>query len=135
MGTFGLAVELFFFPDSLVYGSFHRLIDFMDPETVCAYSFVVSLSGMVALAFNGLSPITGPMVRSVTAIGRGWLWSQFSYALYLLDPISGPPSPPPSLCFVSYHPLPSIGLGFWIFFTLSELYVAYRAMTDVQRAL
>jgi hypothetical protein len=135
VATLWLAIELFRWPNSLANGAFHRLADFMDPLTVSAYSFIVSLISIGALIANGRSKTTGPMIRSVCAILRAFLWSQFAYALYLLDPVSGPPSPPPSICFISYAPTPSVGLGFWVMFTIAELYVAYRAMGDVQRSL
>ena len=117
LGTLWLAVELFIWPSSLAEGAFHHLADFMDPFTVSAYAFIVSFIGIGALIANGRSLITGPMIRSVCAIARAFLWSQFGYALYLDS---------------TYCNRPSAGLGFWVLFTCAELYTAYRAMTDVQ---
>lgn len=119
-GTLWLAVDVFRFPDSLAMGAFHRVTDFMDPYTLVAYSFIISVIGMIALAANGRSRVTGPIVRSICAVGRAFIWSQFAYALHLLG---------------TTQPSPSAGLGFWVLFTCAELYVAYRAMDDVQRAL
>lgn len=98
---------------------FHRLLDYMSIDTIIAYSFVVSTAGMGALVTNGYSKIVGPIIRSVCATGRAFLWSQFGYALHLSNG----------------QDLRPTTTGFWVLFTLAELYVAYRAMADVQRAL
>lgn len=122
-GTFWLAVETFMRPESLTNGPFHRLTDFMHPVVVVIFSAIISIIGISALIYNGRSLIVGPMIRSVCAIGRAFLWSQFAYALYLLDPVNGNATQP------------SAGFEFWVVFTCAELYVAYRAMADVQRAV
>lgn len=114
-----LAVEVFQEPAIIREGMFHRLLDYMSVDTVIAYSFVISTVGMGALATNGYSKIMGPIVRSICATGRAFLWSQFGYALHLL----------------TGHDTRATTTGFWVLFTLAELYVAYRAMSDVQRAL
>lgn len=114
-----LAVEVFQDPAIIREGMFHRLLDYMSVDTVIAYSFVISTVGMGALATNGYSKIMGPIVRSICATGRAFLWSQFGYALHLL----------------TGHDTRATTTGFWVLFTLAELYVAYRAMSDVQRAL
>lgn len=120
LGTLWLAVETLIWPDSIRDGAFKRLTDLMDASTVSAYAFAVAFAGMVALSTNGLSFVWGPMVRSICAIGRAYLWAQMGYALFLLG---------------QNQPTPSIGFGFWAIFASSELYVAYRAMADVQRTL
>jgi hypothetical protein len=106
-------------PSLIADGMFHRLLDYMSVSTLIACSFVISTVGMGALATNGYSKIIGPIIRSVCATGRAFLWSQFGYALHLL----------------TGHDVRATTTGFWILFTLAELYVAYRAMADVQRAL
>jgi hypothetical protein len=117
--TLWLAVEVFQEPSVISGGMFHRLLDYMSVDTIIAYSFVISTAGMGALVTNGYSKIVGPIIRSVCATGRAFLWSQFGYALHL----SGGQDMRPTTT------------GFWVLFTLAELYVAYRAMADVQRAL
>jgi hypothetical protein len=116
VATLWFAVEILRHPESIANGAFVRLTDVMEPETLSAYSMVVGLCGAAALLTNGYSTVGGPIVRGICAIGRAYLWSQISFALYV-------------------HSDPSAGWGFWAVFACAELYGAYRAMNDVQRAL
>lgn len=118
LGTLWLAVVILFWPTSITSGAFRRLTEVMEPETVAAYALAVSLAGMAALLTNGRSFLVGPTVRSICATMRAYLWGQFAYALFLLG---------------ANQDSPSIGFGFWVIFSFSELYVAYRAMVDVRR--
>lgn len=110
-----VAVEVWCWPETVQVGAFRHMTDVMEPNTLALYCFVVGFCGTVALATNGVSLVTGPMTRAVCAVARAFLWGHFAYALWLLG---------------QSQRAPSLGLGFWVVFTLSELYSAHRATRD-----
>lgn len=118
LGLMGLAVEIFLWPTTMTVGAFKGVSKVMSAEGVGVYSFVVGSCAIVALFFNGKSFVLGPLVRSICAIARSVLWVQFAFALWTLS---------------LEQEAPSAGLPFWAAFTISELYVAYRAALDVRR--
>lgn len=118
--TLWLAYVAIRWPNSITIGAFKHLTDFIDGDRLAILALILGVSGQIALIMNGRSFIVGPVVRSTCAVGRAFIWSQMGYSLYLLG---------------LQQEAPSIGFGFWVIFTLSELYVAYRAMIDVQRAI
>lgn len=117
-GAFWLGMSTLVWPESITTGAFTQLVSVMSPGVVVAYALAVSIAGFAALLTNGRSLVWGPIVRSVCATGRAYLWSQMAYALFLVG---------------MTRPTPSIGLGFWAVFAVAELYVAFRAMVDVKR--
>lgn len=113
-----LAVAIFIWPDIIVISAFRSLTELMESSRIAVLSLVVGIVGMIALSTNGRSFVVGPVVRSICAIVRAFLWAQFAYALYLWG---------------LEHVAPSLVLGFWTLFAMSEIYLAYRAMIDVRR--
>jgi hypothetical protein len=119
VGSVWLAVVVWTWPETVVDGAFRHMTDFMTAQTLVLYALATGAVGSVALATNGVSMIWGPAVRAVCATARSFMWGEFAYALWLL---------------AQDQPAPSLGLGFWVLFTLAELYVAHRAMTDASVA-
>lgn len=110
-----IALAVIVWPDTVKIGAFTHMTDVMSPEVLSLICLVTGIVGTVALATNGVSRVAGPVTRAVCALVRSFVWGQFTYALWLFGGTQG---------------VPSLGLGFWLLFTASEIYVAYRAMMD-----
>jgi hypothetical protein len=115
LGAIWLSLAVLVWPQTVRVGAFKHLTDFCSETTLLLYSLIVGVVGSVALLTNGTSLVVGPIVRAVCAVARAALWGEVLYALWLLGVSQG---------------VPSLGLGFWVLFTTSELYVASRAMTE-----
>lgn len=115
VGSVWLAVVVFVWPETVAVGAFRQFTVIMSVESLSIFAVIVGGVGCVALATNGVSLVTGPLVRGACAVLRSFLWGQFAYALWLYSVAQS---------------APSLGLGFWVLFTTSELYVAYRAVMD-----
>lgn len=117
-GLIGLAFEMYVWP-KLIEASAFRWVTIVIPSDVLTVAVaVVGPIRVVALLVNGGLGIIGPVARFVTAMLSCVLWSQYTYALYLLGVQNGIPSP---------------GFPFWASFTLCEFWVCYRAVLDVKR--
>jgi hypothetical protein len=111
-----VAVLAFVWPKTLTFSAFHWILTVMSPATVEISMFLIGWFGMIGLLLNGhkvRGVRAGPVIRSLCAIARAVMWSQFSLALLRLSIAQGFPSP---------------GLPFWITFTIFEIDVAYRAV-------
>lgn len=121
IASLGLAVEILVWPDTVQASAFRWSTLAWGHSVLMGIVFlVVSVSRLVALAFNGRSEFVGPLTRSIMAGVSAVMWAQFALALFLLGMAQGLPSP---------------GLPFWVMFSLAEIYTAYRAMIDVRRTL
>jgi len=94
------------------------ILSFIWPLTLrgSAFRWILAVGSPIGLLLNGHTVRgirVGPVIRSVTAVARAVMWVQFALALLRLSIIQGYPSP---------------GLPFWLMFTVTELYVAYRAV-------
>lgn len=120
VASLGLAVEILVWPDTVQASAFRWTSLAWGYSVLMGLVFLaVSISRLVALAFNGRSLVTGPFVRSICAGVSSIMWAQFAFALLLYGYEKGTPSP---------------GFPFWLTFSFAEVYVAYRAMIDVRRA-
>lgn len=115
VGSVWLAVAIWFWPETVQIGAFRHMTDVMTPDTLSLYGLVVGFVGSVALASNGVSLVVSPLVRAACAVARAFLCGHLAYSLWLLG---------------QSQSASSLGLGYWILFTLSELYVAHRATMD-----
>lgn len=113
-----LSLQIAVWPEMTKISAFQLVDDVVGHRTLTQLVFVVGCARLFALAINGYSDIIGPITRSVCAFMSALLWAQFSYALLVSGIERGMPSPE---------------LGFWISFTLAEIFVSYRAMMDVRR--
>ncbi len=111
------SVLVFVWPRSVQTGAFQSLSKIMSPTNTGVYLLVVGVFGTCALAMNGSSLVIGPFIRSVCAVLRALMWTQFMYSLFILG---------------MSRDAPSLITPFWFFAACGELYVAYRAMIDVR---
>ena len=95
----------------------HELERFFTGAQIAWLFFIVGLTSIMALIANGNSMVIGPRVRSVCAVIRMVIWSQFTIAM----------------AQVSFRP-PQDWLSpmviFFGLFTWAEYYIAYRAILD-----
>ena len=78
--------------------------------------FTISWVALIGLLLNGRTVRgirLGLVITSATAVARAVIWIQFALALLSLSLIHGYPSP---------------GLPFWLMFTVTEIYVACKAV-------
>lgn len=119
IASLGLAVEILVWPETVQSSAFKWTTLAWGHSVLMGLVFLlVSVTRLVALAFNGRSKRVGPLTRSLMAGISAVMWAQFAFALFLLGLSNHAPSP---------------GLPFWTMFTLAEIYTAYRAVLDVRR--
>lgn len=112
-----LGTAMFAWP-KMAHGSIVKvLIDLIGWPAAAGIFAMVGLASLTALVVNGQSLAIGPRVRSICAIFRSVLWAQFTLSMIYVSIAQGFPSP---MVF------------FFGIFTLSELYVVYRAVLDVR---
>lgn len=111
-----LSVMAFIWPETLRGSAFRWILSVGPAPLIEILLFLISWSALIGLLLNGHAVRgirLGPVIRSITAVARAVMWSQFVMALLRLSILQGYPSP---------------GLPFWIMFVVTELYVAYRAV-------
>lgn len=111
-----LSVLSFIWPLTLRGSAFRWILAVGSPPLIEVTMFTISWAALIGLLLNGHAVRgirLGPIIRSATAVARAVIWVQFALALFRLSIIQGYPSP---------------GLPFWLMFTVTELYVAYRAV-------
>lgn len=106
-------VELLLWDDVLTFGAFKWLLTIMGQKWIGSFMLFVGWIRLSALMFNGqllFGSRFGPLVRAVCAVFAASLWAQFALALVVLSIDQG---------------YPSLGVPFWIMFTIAELLVSY----------
>lgn len=117
------AVLSFLWPQTLRGSAFRWILSVGSPPLIELLLFTISWSALIGLLLNGHTMRgvrLGPVIRAITAVARAVMWAQFALALLRLSILQGYPSP---------------GLPFWMMFTVTELYVAYRAVAGNGRTV
>lgn len=117
-----LALEIFGWRDVLKASAFQWLLLIMSTAFVGWFMLILGMLCVVALLLNGHSIYdvkVGPYLRSSIAILCAAMWVQFALALLRLSVLQGFPSP---------------GVPFWSMAVFAELYIAYKAVFNAQRA-
>jgi len=115
----GMAVEIGFFPETLESSVFFLITDTLGTNFIGFFCTVIGLirfGGLLfsgGILFNGVR--TGPWLRAVAAVLSSAMWAQFVVGLFKFSIFQGYPTP---------------GIPLWLFITLGEVYIAYRAMNN-----
>lgn len=106
-------LELLLFDNVLTFGAFKWLLSFMSQKWIGTFMLFVGWIRISALMLNGqllFGRKFGWVLRAICAVLSASLWAQFALALIVLSIDQG---------------FPSLGVPFWISFTISELLVSY----------
>lgn len=116
LGKLVLGIQLFFLPEMMKMVPFQWIGLFIGPKTL---AFLMVLTGLIrlgALIANGASLVIGPYLRSLMALFASALWLEFGISFLIGSIHRGFGGPIP----------------FWFVFSISEMYIVYRAVLDVR---
>lgn len=121
LAMFFAGAELLIFDNVLSFGVFHWMLQVISQKWIGTLLFFVGWIRISALMFNGqllFGRRFGWAIRAACAVLSATIWAQFVVALLQNAVMTG---------------IPSVGLPFWIMFTLAELMVAYAVGSEWKR--
>src|SRR5882762_3977751 len=113
-----VGIQLVIWPESVQASGFRYINLIISQKTLASIMLLLGWSRCAALMLNGQSMfgvLLGPYVRAGVGVLASIIWIQFVIALIQLSSVQG---------------YPSIGIPFWIMFTVSELYAAYTTIKN-----
>ena len=114
----GIAGTLYLSPHSISASAFKLLLNVLSQSVIADLFFIFGLTRIVALVANGSTPIYGPIMRALCAIGGAIMWFQLSIALFLASIGQDHVSP---------------GVTFYFCMCVGEIISCYRAAVDGSR--
>jgi hypothetical protein len=114
----GMAATIIVSPATIQAGAFrYMLVVGFTPIVLGMFFCVIGGVRIVALVVNGRSPVWGPRLRAVGALGGAFIWAWMALALLMLTRDTG---------------TMSLGIFNWIGLTLGEVVSCARAGSDVR---
>lgn len=114
----GMACTIVYAPETIGKSAFrYMLVIVASPLAIGMFFWIVGAVRVVALLLNGHSPLWGPRLRAIGALGGALIWAWMAVALIYLTNDTGSPS---------------LGIFNWVGLAAGEIISCARAGADVR---